>query len=111
MVFGLFNAFILLWFWDILFHYACLGLIAFAFRRLSPKALIIGAVICLVVQTTRENVDAYRDRKHIYKGELIAKMDTTVTKLTDEQKAEMGPMIEMKEKSTEKGSLKKWRRA
>ena len=107
LVFGLFNAFILLWFWDILFHYACLGMIAFAFRRLSVKGLIIGAVICLCLQTVRENVDAYRDRQHIYKGEAIAKIDTTVTKLTEDQKEDMGPMTEMKEKSSEKGKLKK----
>ncbi len=106
LVFGLFNAFILLWFWDILFHYACLGMIAFVFRRLSVKGLIIAAIICLSVQTARENVDAYRDRKHIYRGEAIAKIDTTVTKLTDEQKADMGPMTEMKEKSSEKGKIK-----
>ncbi|MBA3674297.1 MAG: DUF418 domain-containing protein [Chitinophagaceae bacterium] len=107
LVFGLFNAFILLWFWDILFHYACLGLIAFAFRRLSPKALIIGAIICLVAQTARENVDAYRDRKMIYKGELIAKIDTTVNKLNDKQKEELGAMTEFKEKVNEKGKIKK----
>jgi uncharacterized protein len=106
LVFGLFNAFILLWFWDILFHYACIGMIAFAFRRLSPKALIIGAVLCLILQTARENVDAYRDRKMIYKGEMIAKMDTTVAKLTDEQKGDLGAMTEFKEKASQEGKIK-----
>jgi uncharacterized protein len=107
LVFGLFNAFVLLWFWDILFHYACIGMIAFAFRRLSPKALIIGAVICLLLQTARENVDAYRDRKVITKGEMIAKMDTTVTKLTDDQKEDLGVMTGMKEKSSPEAKIKK----
>ena len=37
LVFGLFNAFVLLWFWDILFQYAICGMILFVFRRLSPK--------------------------------------------------------------------------
>jgi uncharacterized protein len=106
LVFGLFNAFVLLWFWDILFHYACLGMIAFAFRRLPVKGLIIAAVICLVFQTTRENVDAYRDQKRIYKGEAIAKIDTTVTKLSDEQKADLGAMTEMKEKFSDTGKKK-----
>ena len=107
LVFGLFNAFVLLWFWDILFHYACIGMIAFAFRRLSPKALIIAAVLCLVLQTARDNVDAYRDRKMITKGEAIAKMDTTVTKLTEEQKEDLGAMTGLKEKTTQKEKLKK----
>jgi uncharacterized protein len=107
MVFGLFNAFILLWFWDILFHYACLGMIMFTFRRLSPKALIIGAAISLVLMTARENLDAFRDRKIIAKGEVIAMMDTTATKLTDQQKADLGAMTEFKEKTSAEGKKKK----
>jgi len=107
LVFGLFNAFVLLWFWDILFQYACLGMVAFTFRRLSPKALIIAAVICLLLQTARENVDAYRDRKMIYKGEMIAKKDTTVTKLTDQQKEDLGAMTGLKEKASQEGKIKK----
>jgi uncharacterized protein len=106
LVFGLFNAFILLWLWDILFAYACFGMIAFAFRRLPVKGLLVAAVICLVLQTARENVDTYRDRKKIYKGEAIAKIDTTVTKLSDEQKADLGAMTEMKDKFSETGKKK-----
>ncbi|MBK7679862.1 MAG: DUF418 domain-containing protein [Chitinophagaceae bacterium] len=107
LVFGLFNAFVLLWFWDILFQYAIIGIIMFAFRRLSPKALIIGAVISLLLMTARENVDAYRDRQVINKGEVIAKMDTTVTKLTEEQKGDLGAMTEFKEKASPEGKKKK----
>ena len=111
LVFGLFNAFVLLWFWDILFHYACLGMVMFAFRRLSPKALIIGAAIALLFMTARENVDAYRDRKMINKGEMIAKMDTTMTKLTDEQKEDLGAMTEFKEKSSPEGKMKSMKKS
>jgi uncharacterized protein len=107
LVFGLFNAYILLWFWDILFHYACLGMIMFTFRRLSPRALIIGAFISLILMTVRENVDAYRDKRVIAKGEVIAKMDTTVTKLNDQQKEDLGAMTEFKEKSSAEGKKKK----
>ncbi len=107
LVFGLINGFVLLWFWDILFHYACIGMIAFAFRRMAPKALIIAAFICLMLQTTRENVDAYRDRKMIYKGELVAKMDTTVTKLTTAQKEELGAMTGFKERTSQQSKIKK----
>lgn len=107
LVFGLFNAYVLLWMWDILFHYACIGMIMFAFRRMSPKGLLIAAFICLLLQTVRENVDVYRDKKVITKGELIAKIDTTVTKLTDQQKEELGAMTGFKEKSTQKEKLKK----
>ncbi|MGZ5221609.1 MAG: DUF418 domain-containing protein [Chitinophagaceae bacterium] len=100
LVFGLFNAFVLLWFWDILFAYACCGMILFAFRRLSPKALLIAAVICLLLMTLRENADFYREKATIYKGELVAKLDTTKTKLTNKQQEELSAMMEMKEKAS-----------
>jgi uncharacterized protein len=106
LVFGLFNAFVLLWFWDILFHYAFCGMILFAFRRLSPKALIIAAIVCLGFQTVRDNVSFYRDKKVIATGEMIAKMDTTISKLTDDQKSELGAMTEIKEKSSAEGRKK-----
>jgi len=48
--------------------------------------MIIAAVVCLVFQTTRDNVNYYRDKKVIASGEMIAKMDTTQIKLTDDQK-------------------------
>src|SRR5687768_492134 len=86
LAFGLFNAYVLLWPGDILFHYAILGLFIFAFRRLKPKQLIIAAAVCLLLQTTRQNVDFYRDKAIISKGEAIARMDTTKTPLTLLQK-------------------------
>lgn len=107
LVFGVFNAFILLWFWDILFHYACIGMLLFTFRRLSPKALIIASAIALLLMTVRENVDAYRERTMIYKGEAIAKLDTTTTKLTEQQKEDLGAMTGFKEKTSQESKIKK----
>ena len=106
LVFGLFNAFVLLWFWDILFQYAICGMILFAFRRLSPKILIIAAVVCLFLQTARDNVLFYRDKKVITTGEMIAKKDTTQIKLTDDEKAELGAMTGLKEKNSAEGEKK-----
>ncbi len=100
LVFGLFNAFALLWFWDILFQYACCGMILFVFRKWSPKLLLIAAGICLLLMTLRENVDFQRDKATIHKGEMIAKMDTTKTKLNDEQQEKLGAMTGFKEKSS-----------
>ena len=100
LLFGLFNAFVLLWFWDILFAYACCGMILFAFRRLSPKALIIASVICLLLMTLRENADFYREKATIYKGELVANLDSAKTKLTSVQQEHLAAMTGMKEKAT-----------
>jgi uncharacterized protein len=76
LFFGLVNAFVLLWPGDILFQYAICGIIIFAFRRLPVKALLAAAFVCLVLMTTRENVDLFRQQQKIIKGEAIAKLDT-----------------------------------
>jgi uncharacterized protein len=106
LLFGLFNAFILLWFWDILFHYACCGMLLFAFRKWSPKVLLIAAGVCLLLMTLRENADFYRDKAMIYKGEQVAKIDTTKTKLTAEQEEKLGAMTGFKEKNSAEGRKK-----
>ena len=106
LVFGLFNAFVLLWFWDILFHYAVCGMLLFAFRRLPAKYLLVAAGICLVLMTTRENVDFYRDRQMIRKGELVMKIDTTQVKLNADQQEKLGEMMEMKERTSAEGRKK-----
>ena len=100
LVFGLINAFVLLWFWDILFHYACIGMILFTFRRLPVKSLLIAAGICLVLQTARENVDFYRDKNMIARGERVATMDTTKTKLNIIQKEYLQEMQGFKERNS-----------
>jgi uncharacterized protein len=99
LVFGLFNAFVLLWFWDILYHYAICGMILFAFRRLKPKQLLIAAGLCFLLATARENRDFYKDKSVIAEGETIAAIDTTKIKLNDKQKEKMAAMEEIKERS------------
>lgn len=99
VVFGLVNAFVLLWPGDILFQYGILGIIAFAFRRMPVKGLLIAAAVSLLLMTARENVDLHRTQLKIKKGEAVAKIDTTKTKLTDEQKDILGEMTSMKERS------------
>ncbi|MEP7373833.1 MAG: DUF418 domain-containing protein [Chitinophagaceae bacterium] len=105
MVFSLIDVFILLWFGDILLDYACLGMVMFAFRNLSPKRLLIGASLCFLFSLARENADLYRDKVMIYKGEIAAAIDTTRTKLNDTQKDELGAMLDFKERSTHKSKL------
>lgn len=100
LVFGLIHAYVLLWFWEILFPYACCGMILFAFRRLSPKALIIAAGISLFLMTLRENADLYREKAIIHQGEIAAKLDTTKTKLSFQQKDQLQAMRALKERSS-----------
>ena len=46
--FGIIDVYLLLWFGDILFDYGCYGLIMVAFRKWSPKWLLIAAGVCFV---------------------------------------------------------------
>ncbi len=107
LVFGLFNAFVLLWFWDILYHYAICGMILLTFRKLKPKHLFIAAVVCLLLGTARENRDLYENKSVIAKGERVAMIDTTKTKLNDKQKAQLGAMQEKKERSEPEAKKKR----
>jgi len=100
LVFGLIHAYVLLWFWEILFPYACCGMILFAFRKLSPKALMIAAGISLLLMTLRENADLYRDKAIIHRGEIVANLDTTKTVLSVEQKDHLQAMMASKQKSS-----------
>jgi uncharacterized protein len=97
LVFGLFDAFVLLWNGDILFDYAVCGIILFAFRKLPPKKLLIAAIVSLLLMTARENRNLYKQKNIITKGEAIAKIDTTKTKLNEQQKDDLGAMTSFKE--------------
>ena len=99
LVFGLFNAYILLWFWDILYAYAICGIVLFPFRRVSPKYLMVSAGICLLLMTIRENRDLYKQKAVISTGERLAALDTTQVKLTDKQKSQLAAFDEIKERS------------
>ncbi len=107
LLFGMFHAYVLLWFWDILYHYAICGIIVFAFRRMAPKYLLIAAMACLVLMTARENRDLYKRKEVISKGELVAAIDTTKTKLNEKQKEELGAYNDLKEKSKPEEKKKK----
>jgi len=99
LVFGLFNAYILLWFWDILYAYAICGIILLPFRRVAPKYLMLSAGICLLLMTVRENRDLYQDKSVISTGEKLAALDTTQVKLTNKQKTQLAAFEEIKERS------------
>lgn len=100
MAFGLFNFYVLLWIGDYLFPYACCGMILYTFRKMSPRSLLTAAGVCLLIMVARENLDLSRNKKIINRGEEVAKLDTTITKLTNEQKQQLDGMIAFKKRST-----------
>jgi len=107
IAFSIIDVYILLWSGDILFEYACFGMLAFTFRKLSPKALLITAGICLLFILARENRDFYQQKAVIQRGEAIAAIDTTKTKLTVLEKKALTEMNGFKARTTRKAKLER----
>jgi uncharacterized protein len=51
IVFGLINAYVLLWSGDILYYYGLVGLLLFVFRNVAPRKLVAAASVIMVLQT------------------------------------------------------------
>lgn len=100
IVFSLIDVYLLLWHGDILFDYACMGFILFAFRNLPAKKLLIAAFVCMMLMSARENRNLYLDKEVIHTGVNIAAMDTTITKLSLLQKQKLNEMKEFKEETS-----------
>lgn len=111
MFFGLVDVYLLLWWGDILFDYGAFGLMIFTFRKLSPKALFVAAGVCLLFMIARETRDLYQDKVMIKKGERVALIDTTKTKLTPQQKEDLGAMTDFKENSSHEKKVEKMEKA
>ena len=108
--FGLVNIYVFLWRGDILFDYGCYGFLMLVFRLWQPKKLLIAAGVCFLLMLARENRDLYLEKRTIARGEAVASMDTTITKLTAEQKEYFGAMQEIKEKSEPANRIKRMER-
>lgn len=106
LLFGLINTYIFLWFFDILFMYAVCGMLLFVFRRMPAKGLFIASGICLLLTTARENRDLYKVKSEIRRGEQIALLDTTSTKLTDAQRENLATMQGLKERASTESKKK-----
>ncbi len=111
ILFGLINIYIFLWHGDILFDYGVYGLLIFVFRTLNPKKLLIAAGLSLLLMLARENRNLYLDKRTIARGEVVMKIDTTVTKLTDRQQEHLANMEDFKKGNTAESKIKRMHRA
>jgi uncharacterized protein len=71
LIFGIFNAIVLLWPGDILFHYAVLGILLFPFWRMSQKGLLIAVLVTTLIYCGK-NYWYYADDKKAYNKYLTA---------------------------------------
>lgn len=69
LVFGLVNAYVFLWWGDVLFKYAMLGMVLFPFRRASFAVLIAAILSCLAVLTIQPFVE-YREMVNLQESYL-----------------------------------------
>ncbi|MEJ7827917.1 MAG: DUF418 domain-containing protein [Segetibacter sp.] len=106
LVFGLINAFVLLWPGDILYPYAIAGLLLFPFRNWSYQKLLCGALFFLAIATYKENSSLKEDKETITKGRIAESLDSQKKTLTGEQKEDLGKWKTFKERSTAEGMMK-----
>ncbi|MGB3155506.1 MAG: DUF418 domain-containing protein [Chitinophagaceae bacterium] len=66
ILFGIFNAFVLLWPGDILFQYGVTGLLLFAFSGIKTRGLFIAAIVCTLIYCGKHYWN-YADDKAGYK--------------------------------------------
>jgi uncharacterized protein len=71
IVFGLLNAYVLLWSGDILYYYGIVGLLLFVFRNVTPRKLIIAGAIIMVLQTA-VTVSEWRDYRDVKQAAVAA---------------------------------------
>jgi uncharacterized protein len=107
LAFGLFDAYLLLWSGDILFKYALCGMLLFAFKNLSPKHLIIASFACLIMFTTRENIERIRTVNEIEAGEKALLLKKKGASLTTKQSDAIAFIQGMKEENTPEAKREK----
>lgn len=81
-LFGLFNAYILLWSGDILFTYALAGMFIFPFLRLSPKRLFILSGIVMVLFAMRTTWIHHHPIRLKEAALSAMSIDTSISKLS-----------------------------
>ena len=69
LLFGLFNAFILLWAGDILYTYAIVGLVLFPFRKVKASRLLILGIACMLLSTWQNSSKLWHAKETRKDGE------------------------------------------
>lgn len=85
MLFGLLHAY-LIWWGDILYPYALLGLGLFAFRSMKPKGLIIIASVQIALLAVGFFADSWDTKSDLEKYEKARTIEKSGASLTTEQK-------------------------
>lgn len=85
-VFGMINAFVLLWPGDILYAYAICGLFLFPFRKMAARSLFLLALGFLLAATVKDTYQWYTAHQMRTKGEAALVLEKKKATLNEEQK-------------------------
>jgi uncharacterized protein len=85
IVFGLVNAYLLLWPGDILYNYGVVGLLLFVFRNVAPRKMIAAAAIIMLLQTAVSVTEWYGYREASAAAEAAQSVRRAGKALTQEQ--------------------------
>ena len=87
LLFGLFNAYILLWFGDILYFYALCGMVLFVFRKTNPKWLLVLGFVCMGITMLKGQLQWNETREKRKAYVEAVQLEKAKKKLTAEQAA------------------------
>ena len=95
IVFGVVIAFILLWPGDFLFHLGVMGILTYVFWRMSPRGLLIAAILCTLIYCGKNYWYYADDNKAYCKYLAVKKVEDKIKKdSTDKAKIDSIARIE-----------------
>ncbi|RRB04472.1 DUF418 domain-containing protein [Larkinella rosea] len=86
ILFGVFNAYILLWPGDILYTYGVCGLFLFPFRKIRPQTYLLIALFCVTVSGVKSFFGAMENKEKRDGYTQALQLEKQKKPLTDEQK-------------------------
>ncbi|HSC54903.1 MAG TPA: DUF418 domain-containing protein [Phnomibacter sp.] len=95
VLFGVFNAYVLLWEGDILYFYGLAGMLLYPFRKAAPKWLIAIGFLCFFINVYKNQLwwNETREKRHDYLEAKAA--EKRKEKLNEKQQAAISAWTEM----------------
>ncbi|WP_188315883.1 DUF418 domain-containing protein [Chitinophaga agrisoli] len=107
MAFGVFDAFVLLWWGDILFFYGLIGMFLFPFRKMSVRWLLIPIVVLLVFGVYHQSNKIIEKKAIIEKGVQADVLQSKKVKLSATQATELTNYHTFRQENSSKGMMQK----
>src|SRR4051794_23491557 len=97
IVFGLVNAYALLWPGDILYSYGVVGLLLFVFRNVAPRKLVVAAAVIMILQTAVTVVEWRDYRETVAAANEAQEARSTGKVLTEAQNQAVDTLVRTNE--------------